>query len=48
MLTNVLKALVQELFLEIFYKKMIKQLIFWTDFYIFYESDVKNFPNMVY
>ena len=31
---NVLRALVYELFLEIFYKKMIKQLIF-LQFFIF-------------
>ena len=48
MLTNALKALVYELFLETFYGKMIKQIIFLIAFYIFYESGIKNFPNMIY
>ena len=45
MLKNVLRALVLELFLEIFYGKMImiKQLILLTTFYIFYESNIKTF-----
>ena len=30
------------------YRKIIKQLIFLTVFYISYESDIKNFPNIVY
>ena len=34
--------------LEIFYNKIIKQLIFLTIFYISYESDIKNFSNIVY
>ena len=42
-LTNVLRILIYELFLETFYEKMIKQLIFLTDFYIFHENCVKNF-----
>ena len=45
---NALKALVYKLFLEIFYEKIIKQLIFLTTFYISHENGVKNFPNMVY
>ena len=44
---NALKALVYELFLETFYERMIKQLIFLTIIYIFHESCVKNLPNMV-
>ena len=40
---NALRVLVYELFLETFYEKMIKQLIFLTDFYIFHENCVKNF-----
>ena len=43
MLTNA-----YELFLEIFYRKMIKQLIFLITFYIFYKSDVKNFFDKIY
>ena len=48
MLTNILRALVYELFLKIFYGWMIKQLIFLKTFNISYESDVKKFPNIVY
>ena len=48
MLTNILRALVYELFLKIFYGWMIKQLIFLKTFDISYESDVKKFPNIVY
>ena len=40
-------ALVYELFLEIFYKKIIKLLIFPTIFYIFHENDIINFPNKI-
>ena len=40
---DALKVLVYELFLKIFYGKMIKQIFFWAAFYIFYESDVKTF-----
>ena len=43
MLTNALRALVYELFLETFYWKLIKQLIFLTTFYIFHGSGVKTF-----
>lgn len=43
MVMNTLKVLVQKLLLEIFYRKIIKQLIFWSVFYIFYENWVKNF-----
>ena len=39
---NALRLLDKEIFLEIFYGKR-KKLIFLTDFYIFYESGVKNF-----
>ena len=38
---DVLRALVLELFLEKFYGKMIKQLIFLMDFYISHETHVK-------
>ena len=48
MLTNILRALVYELFLKIFYGWMIKQLIFLKTFNISYESDVKKFSNIVY
>ena len=48
MLMNALKTLVYELFLQNFYGKIIKQLIFPIVFYIFRESDVKNFSNIVY
>ena len=41
MLTNVLRTLVDELFLEIFYEKIIKQLIALTVFYIFHKNSVK-------
>ena len=41
MLTNDLRVLVYEIFLEIFYKKR-KKIIFYG-FYIFHESDVKTF-----
>ena len=43
MLTNALRALSYEPFLEIFYRKMIKQLIWLTSFYIFHKSSIKNF-----
>ena len=43
MLKNALRALVHKLFLEIFYEKMIKQLILLTFFYISHKSDVKTF-----
>ena len=43
MLTNALRALSYEPFLEIFYRKMIKQLILLTSFYIFHKSSIKNF-----
>ena len=43
MLTNALRALVWKLFLEKFYGKMIKQLIFFIAFYIFHESGIKTF-----
>ena len=36
-------VVIYELFLETFYWKLIKQLIFLTTFYIFYESNVKIF-----
>ena len=49
MLTNILRALVYELFLKIFYGWMIKKLIFFLKtFNISYESDVKKFPNIVH
>ena len=38
-----LRVLVYELFLEIFYGKMIKQLILLTTFYISHENGVKAF-----
>ena len=38
-----LKVLVYELFLEIFYGKMIKQLILLTTFYIFHKNNIKTF-----
>ena len=41
-LMNALRVLVYELFLETFYEKMIKQLIFLTIFYISHKSNVKN------
>ena len=44
---NALKALVYKLFLEIFYEKIIKQLIFLTTFSISHKSDFKNFLDMV-
>ena len=40
---NALRLLDKEIFLEIFYEKRKKNLIFLMDFYIFYESGVKNF-----
>ena len=43
MLNNALGALVQEQFSEIFYEKMIKQLVLLTIFYIFYKNNVKIF-----
>ena len=43
MLKNALTALVYKLFLEIFYKKMIKQLILLTILYISHKSNVKTF-----
>ena len=43
MLKNALRALVYELFLEIFYGKIRKQLILLTNFYISHENDVKIF-----
>ena len=46
MLMNVIRILVFELFLETFYRLMIKQLNFC--FYISYENNVKSFPNMVH
>jgi len=45
MLTNALRALIYELFLQTFYKKMIKQLIFLIAFYISHESYIKIFSN---
>ena len=42
MLKNVLRALVYELFLEIFYEKIIKQLILLTAFYISHKNDLKT------
>ena len=42
MLTDALKVLVYELFLEAFYGKMTNQLIFFITFYIFHESDIKT------
>ena len=41
MLTNVLRTLVDELFLEIFYEKIIKQLIALTVFNIFHKNGIK-------
>ena len=42
-LMDALTILIYKLFLETFYGKMIKQLIFLTDFFIVHESCVKNF-----
>ena len=42
MLTNILRALVYELFLKIFYGWMIKQLIFLKTFNISYEKWCKK------
>ena len=39
---DTLKTLIYELFLENFYGKMIKQLIFLMDFYISHETHVKT------
>ena len=41
MLTNTLRVLIYKLFLEIFYGKIINQLILLTTFYISYKSYVK-------
>ena len=41
MLTDALKVLVYEIFLETFYRK--KKLIFFIAFYIVYESGIKTF-----
>ena len=43
MLMNALRALIWKLFLEIYYGKMVKQLILLTTFYIAHKSDVKTF-----
>ena len=44
MLKYALKALIWELFfLDIFYEKMLKNLILLTAFYIFYKNNVKYF-----
>ena len=49
MLTNALNILVYELFLETYILwKNNKTINFPIVFYIFYESGVKNFHNMVY
>ena len=49
MLTNALNILVYELFLETYILwKNNKTINFSDSFYIFYESGVKNFHNMVY
>ena len=47
-LTNALRTLVYELFLEIFYEKMIKQLISLTIFFIFFIKIVSKFLNIIY
>ena len=43
MLMNVLKVLVYELFLEIFYEKMTKQLILLIGFNISHKNNIKTF-----
>ena len=43
MLKHALKALVYELFIDIFYEKMLKNLILLTAFYIFHKNNVKYF-----
>ena len=43
MLTNTLRVLIYKLFLEIFYGKIIKQLILLTFFYISHKNNVKFF-----
>ena len=43
MLMDVLRILIQELFLKIFNEKMINQLIFLKIFYISQENSVKIF-----
>jgi len=47
-LTNTLRTLVYELFLEIFYEKMIKQLISLTIFFIFFIKIESKFLNIIY
>ena len=43
MLMNALRALIWKLFLEIYYGKMVKQLILLITLYIAHKSDVKTF-----
>ena len=43
MLMNALRALIWKLLLEIYYGKMVKQLILLTTFYIAHKIDVKTF-----
>ena len=43
MLKNAIRTLVYELFLYIFYEKIIKHLILLRAFYIFPKSDIKTF-----
>ena len=43
MLMTAFKVLVYELFLTVFYKKIIKQLIFLSIFYIFHKNNIKIF-----
>ena len=45
MLTNVLRALVNNSFKESFYRKMKKKKMFWQFFFISYKSGVKTFLN---
>ena len=43
MLMNALRALIWKLFLEIYYGKMVKQLILLITLYIAHKSNVKTF-----